>query len=70
MHFHGEGPFWDAVNDRLLLVDMLAGAVVAVQPTGAPAATSSPAWPLRCGPGETAATCWPPRTGSSCSGPT
>jgi sugar lactone lactonase YvrE len=26
--FHGEGPFWDAVNDRLLLVDMLAGAVV------------------------------------------
>ena len=32
--FHGEGPFWDAVNDRLLLVDMLAGAVVAVQPDG------------------------------------
>lgn len=25
---HGEGPFWDAVADRLLLVDMLAGAVV------------------------------------------
>jgi sugar lactone lactonase YvrE len=28
--FHGEGPFWDAANDRLLLVDMLAGAVVEV----------------------------------------
>jgi len=28
--FHGEGPFWDAANDRLLLVDMLAGAVVDV----------------------------------------
>jgi sugar lactone lactonase YvrE len=27
---HGEGPFWDAANDRLLLVDMLAGAVVEV----------------------------------------
>jgi sugar lactone lactonase YvrE len=26
---HGEGPFWDSVNDRLLVVDMLAGAVVA-----------------------------------------
>jgi sugar lactone lactonase YvrE len=32
--FHGEGPFWDAVNDRLLLVDMLAGAVVAVDADG------------------------------------
>jgi len=32
--FHGEGPFWDTVNDRLLLVDMLAGAVVAVQADG------------------------------------
>jgi len=32
--FHGEGPFWDALNDRLLLVDMLAGAVVAVNPDG------------------------------------
>jgi sugar lactone lactonase YvrE len=28
--FHGEGPFWDEANDRLLLVDMLAGAVVDV----------------------------------------
>lgn len=28
--FHGEGPFWDATNGRLLLVDMLAGAVVQV----------------------------------------
>jgi sugar lactone lactonase YvrE len=28
--FHGEGPFWDSANDRLLLVDMLAGAVVEV----------------------------------------
>lgn len=32
--FHGEGPFWDAANDRLLLVDMLAGAVVAVDTEG------------------------------------
>jgi sugar lactone lactonase YvrE len=30
--FHGEGPFWDAPNDRLLLVDMLEGAVVDVAP--------------------------------------
>ncbi len=26
--FHGEGPFWDAARGRLLVVDMLAGAVV------------------------------------------
>ena len=32
--FHGEGPFWDAANDRLLLVDMLAGVVVAVDADG------------------------------------
>ena len=32
--FHGEGPFWDERNDRLLLVDMLAGAVVAVNADG------------------------------------
>ena len=32
--FHGDGPFWDAANDRLLLVDMLAGAVVEVDPDG------------------------------------
>ena len=25
---HGEGPYWDAKAGRLLLVDMLAGAVV------------------------------------------
>ena len=31
---HGEGPFWDAENDRLLLVDMLAGAVLAVDAEG------------------------------------
>jgi sugar lactone lactonase YvrE len=31
---HGEGPFWDAVNDRLLLVDMLAGAVIEVDDHG------------------------------------
>ena len=31
--FHGEGPFWDE-NDRLLLVDMLAGAVVEVDADG------------------------------------
>lgn len=29
---HGEGPFWDAPRDRLLLVDMLEGAVLAVAP--------------------------------------
>lgn len=32
--FHGEGPFWDSVNNRLLLVDMLAGTVVAVGTDG------------------------------------
>jgi sugar lactone lactonase YvrE len=32
--FHGEGPFWDVENDRLLLVDMLAGTVVAVDADG------------------------------------
>jgi sugar lactone lactonase YvrE len=32
--FHGEGPFWDAANDRLLLVDMLAGAIVEVAADG------------------------------------
>jgi sugar lactone lactonase YvrE len=32
--FHGEGPFWDAKNDRLLLVDMLAGTVVEVDADG------------------------------------
>ena len=32
--FHGEGPFWDAANGRLLLVDMLAGAVVEVDADG------------------------------------
>ncbi len=32
--FHGEGPFWDSVNGRLLLVDMLAGAVVDVDDEG------------------------------------
>ena len=32
--FHGEGPFWDSVNARLLLVDMLAGAVVDVDEEG------------------------------------
>lgn len=29
---HGEGPFWDAVAGRLLLVDMLAGAIVELGP--------------------------------------
>jgi sugar lactone lactonase YvrE len=28
--FHGEGPFWDAAADRLLLVDMLAGDVLSL----------------------------------------
>jgi len=32
--FHGESPFWDAAADRLLLVDMLAGAVVEVDAEG------------------------------------
>jgi sugar lactone lactonase YvrE len=32
--FHGEGPFWDSACDRLLLVDMLAGTVVAVDANG------------------------------------
>lgn len=32
--FHGEGAYWDAETGRLLLVDMLAGAVVAVDPGG------------------------------------
>jgi sugar lactone lactonase YvrE len=32
--FHGEGPFWDAANDRLLLVDLLAGTVVEVDADG------------------------------------
>jgi sugar lactone lactonase YvrE len=31
---HGEGPFWDAAAGRLLVVDMLAGAVVALTPSG------------------------------------
>ena len=32
--FHGEGPFWDLANNRLLLVDLLAGTVVAVDADG------------------------------------
>jgi sugar lactone lactonase YvrE len=32
---HGEGPFWDATSGRLLLVDMLAGAVLEVDTDGA-----------------------------------
>jgi sugar lactone lactonase YvrE len=31
---HGEGPFWDAKNERLLCVDLLAGAIVAVSSSG------------------------------------
>jgi sugar lactone lactonase YvrE len=31
---HGEGPFWDSARDRLLVVDMLRGAVVAVTASG------------------------------------
>ena len=31
---HAEGPFWDEPNDRLLFVDALAGAVIAVEMTG------------------------------------
>jgi sugar lactone lactonase YvrE len=33
--FHGEGPFWDAANNRLVLVDMLAGSLVSVDEDGA-----------------------------------
>jgi len=33
--FHGEGPLWDARRERLLLVDLLAGAVVEVDAGGA-----------------------------------
>jgi sugar lactone lactonase YvrE len=32
--FHGEGPFWDVANNRLLVMDMLAGTVVAVDADG------------------------------------
>lgn len=32
--FHGEGPFWDSDRGQLLCVDLLAGAVVAVGPSG------------------------------------
>ncbi|MGQ9350961.1 SMP-30/gluconolactonase/LRE family protein [Mycolicibacterium gilvum] len=31
---HGEGPFWDAVNNRLLVLDVLAGAVVEIGLSG------------------------------------
>lgn len=32
--YHGEGTFWDAEHSRLLMVDMLAGAIVAVHADG------------------------------------
>jgi sugar lactone lactonase YvrE len=32
--FHGEGPYWDRREGRLLFVDMLAGAVVSLSPAG------------------------------------
>ncbi len=32
--FHGEGPFWDARGQRLLFVDMLAGAIMARDSAG------------------------------------
>ncbi len=32
--YHGEGPFWDVFNNRLLVMDVLAGAVVAVDSVG------------------------------------
>ena len=31
---HGEGPFWDTARGRLLVVDMLAGAIVEVRDDG------------------------------------
>lgn len=33
--YHGEGPFWDEARQRLLLVDMLQGAIVEVDDGGA-----------------------------------
>lgn len=33
--FHGEGPFWDEQGDRLLFVDMLAGAIMSRDVSGA-----------------------------------
>ena len=32
---HGEGPFWDPIRGRLLVLDMLAGAIVEVRDDGA-----------------------------------
>ena len=32
--YHGEGPFWDVFNNRLLVMDVLAGAVVFVDSVG------------------------------------
>ena len=32
--FHGEGPFWDSRNNRLLCMDVFAGTVVALDATG------------------------------------
>lgn len=32
--YHGEGPYWDAPTGRLLCVDVLAGAIVAIDPSG------------------------------------
>lgn len=32
--YHGEGPFWDSRNDRLLCMDVLAGTIVAVDSVG------------------------------------
>lgn len=32
--YHGEGPYWDAPTARILCVDVLAGEVVAVDPSG------------------------------------
>ncbi|MFM8855897.1 MAG: SMP-30/gluconolactonase/LRE family protein [Actinomycetota bacterium] len=31
---HGEGPFWDHVTRRLLCMDVLAGVIVAIEPSG------------------------------------
>jgi sugar lactone lactonase YvrE len=31
---HGEGPFWDDANDRLLFVDALAGSIVSIDAAG------------------------------------
>ena len=53
--FHGEGPVWDVATGRLLVVDMLAGDVLALDPSGGR--------PVRIHVGEIAAALRPRRAG-------